>query len=112
MKYIITVFIIFLAPLSQSNSDTWIPRPSFTIEGSEYKETLNFISGISYALTYSESALNAQGKESFFCSKPSNLIGSKEIINLLNEELTGDYSSEVILETLLEQLIEKYPCDG
>ena len=112
MKYIITVFIIFLTPLSQSNSDTWIPRPGFTIEGSEYEETLTFISGISYALTYSNKALSTQEKESFFCPKPSNLIDSKEIISLLNEKLTEDHSSEVILETLLAQLIEKYPCDG
>lgn len=111
VKYFILAFLIFLTPVCQSNNDVWIPRPNFSIEGSNYNETLNFISGISYGFTYSNKALHSQGKESFFCLVPNSLIGSKEIIELLNEKLTGDYTSEVILETLVIQLINKYPCN-
>ena len=110
MKYLILGIFLSFSMACFSGGDEWTPRPNFSIEGSNYKETLTFISGISYALTYSNLALISQKKENFFCINPSYILGSKEIIGLLNKKLTGDYSSEVVINTLVMELVKEFPC--
>jgi len=102
----ITIVYIFILPLAVA--DIWTPDPKFSVENSNYTETLTFISGISYALNYSNKKLASEGKINFYCMKTD--IDSKIIIDLLNKELNGDYSSEKIIETIIRQLSTNFPC--
>ena len=90
---------------------TWVPKPDFSVKESNYLETLTFVSGLAYAFSYSDKALRAARKENFFCIDEDQVIDSKLTIDLLNEELDGDYSSEVVTEALVRKLKNRFPCN-
>jgi len=104
------VLLNTLAIGSVSADGDWQPQPNFSIEGSNYIETLTFISGIAYALEYSNKELLSKRKANFFCVQENQMIGSRLLIELLNEKLEGDYTSEHVVETLVSQLRDTYPC--
>lgn len=105
----LTLLLIYLFPLLVSG-DVWRPNPKFSVEGSNYVETLTFISGIAYALTYSGSKLKAEGKQNFYCLPDEQIPDSKLLIDLLNEKLSGDQTSEIVITLVIHELSKKYPC--
>ena len=111
MKQTAIIFILSLVySLSLRAGGIWSPKPNFTIEGSDYIETLTFIAGMSYALDYSNQKLIAIGSKNFYCLNNNELVTSKLILELLNEELQGDHTSEEVTATLIEQLEVQFPC--
>lgn len=98
------------AAFAKSNSEAWTPNPHFRIEQRSFKETLIFIAGVSYALTSSNSELKQLGKQNFFCLKDSDNVGSKLLIDILNEKHTGSITSEQAIETIVQGLKKRYPC--
>jgi len=95
--------------LADSNS-RWTPQPKFRIDNGSYTETLIFVSGISYALTASNSELKHTGVKNFFCAH-DNQIGSKLLIDILNAKHTGNITSEQAIETIVQGLKRRFPCN-
>jgi len=48
------------------------------------------------------------GKENFFCKAGD--VEHKEILAILNEKLTGTVSADQVDDTIVNGLVEKYPC--
>lgn len=94
-----------------SVAESWTPQPKFTIENSSYLETLTFISGVSYALTYSNVKLKTQAKPNFYCLPEGQIPDSRLLIDIVNEHLSGDHSSEEVIETIITGLADRYPCN-
>ena len=111
MKYIIFSLSVGATLYSGlAHSEEWSPQPRFSIDGSSYIETITFISGVSYGLTASKKELKIAGLDNFFCYPDAGDIDSKLLLDLLNEKLSGDNSSEAVVRTIMNQLKEKYPC--
>ena len=108
--FVIALFVTSISP-AVGGEDVWTPRPQFSIEGSNYIETLTFIAGVSYALGYSDSRLKSNNLRNFYCLPNNMTADSKVLFDLLNQKLNGDYTSEQVMETLIASLEEAYPCD-
>ena len=103
---ILTILVLITTCVS---AETWKPDPKFNIEGSNFVETLTFISGISYALSQSNQELKKQRKPSFICNAPST-IGSKLLMDILNSKYKGSITSEQAIYAIIQGLKERYPC--
>lgn len=95
---------------AESRSEAWTPQPKFQIENTSYMETLIFVSGVAYAFTASNSELKQAGKQDFFCMKDSH-IGSQLLIDILNDRHTGNITSEQAIETIVQGLKNRFPCN-
>jgi hypothetical protein len=105
----LTVLQAYVA-LADSRSESWTPQPKFRVGNSSYAETLIFVSGAAYALSASNSELNRAGRHDFFCAKDRR-IGSKLLIDILNEQHTGNITSEQAIETIVQGLKKRFPCN-
>jgi len=92
------------------SSSSWTPQPKFRIENRSYTETLIFVSGIAYALAASNLELKHSGAKNFFCAE-NRQIGSKLLIDILNAKHTGSITSEQAIETIVQGLRKKFPCN-
>ena len=104
-----SILTILLLISTSVTAETWKPDPKFNIEGSNFVETLTFISGISYALSQSNQELKNQRKASFICNAP-NTIGSKLLMDILNKKHKGSITSEQAIYGIIQRLKERYPC--
>ncbi len=97
--------------ISHSGGNTaWVPSPEFSVEGSTHEETLIFIAGISYALTYSDKMLVHFGKENYYCLPDGQIASSKLLLGLLNNRLHGDHPSKTIMTVITYELSSNFPC--
>ena len=96
--------------IADSNNGTWTANPKFRIEDSSYRETLTFISGVSYALSTSASELVRENKQNYFCLPRGSSVGSKLLIEILNENHSGSITPEKAIETIVQGLKKRYPC--
>jgi hypothetical protein len=94
-----------------SAEDIWRPNPKFSIEGSSYVETLTFVSGFAYALSYSDRKLRSSNLPNYYCIPENEHIDSKLLIDIGNEKLQGDNTSESVAMTITEGLADRYPCE-
>lgn len=106
----ITVTTLCSFSLYAQESTQWIAKTNFNIEGSNYIETLTFVSGISYALTESAKELNKQKKQNFFCAPKDKQIDSKLIVSILNAKHSGSVSAETAISTVTKELTARFPC--
>ncbi|AFT68827.1 hypothetical protein B5T_00542 [Alloalcanivorax dieselolei B5] len=95
---------------SSSSFPDWKPNPQFSIEGADYIDTLRFVAGFSYALSYSKAyTAESAGDDGFFCLEP-NQVTSKLIMDLANKRLSGDVTSEEFSIVVIEELAKTFPC--
>ena len=106
---VMLLFTVSVTGFRPANAEAWKPEPKFDVEGSRYIETLTFISGISYTLTEINNELKRQSKTSFICGAP-DAIGTKLIIEILNQRYIGSITSEQAIEAIVLGLKERYPC--
>src|SRR5690606_3772754 len=111
MKVLNSIIIIvgFLPAFAIACEECWVPKLNFDIEGNGFSGSMIFISGHSYSLTATNEILKRQNKKNFFCKK--NGVGSKELVEILNDRLSGVVTAEEVTMTISEGLIKKYPCD-
>jgi hypothetical protein len=102
--------ICVVSSYADSNTGIWTPDLKFRIENRSYTETLIFISGISYALSSTNAELKQLGKQNFYCLTSGSSVGSKLMIDFLNEKHAGSISSEQAIETIIHVLKTRYPC--
>ena len=102
--------LILLLQASGVSAENWTPRLAFSVEDSGYEQTLIFVSGLSYALTYSAHRLAGAGSRNFYCLPSGRIPDSKLIVELLNRRLSGPQSAEVVTSSALDALREEFPC--
>lgn len=109
MKNAVAVFLsIFL--FSSKCYAEWKPDLDFSIEGSDYVDTLTFVSGFSYALSYFLAySSSISGESPLFCIDPRS-VTSELLVGLANEGLSGSVSSEEFSIYVVEALALKYSC--
>lgn len=111
LKFFTTIATALFSIGCDANS-AWKPEPRFSIEGSSYVETLTFVSGFAYALSYTARQLDADKLHNFFCLPENVRIDSRLLIDIANESLSGDSSSEDVSSTIIQGLASKYPCES
>ena len=100
----ISALIIFFFAISVRSEDLWRPNPKFSIEGSSYTETLTFISGMAYAISYNDKELAKKNLPNYFCVPNDTSIDSRLLIEIANEKLEGDHTSEGVTRPLVFRL--------
>lgn len=107
----IGLLFFFSANSLLSASDTWTPEVKFQLEDGTREETLLWVSGFSYAVN-SIGRANIALDDGLFCAPDSGFIGSREVLNILNESFEGEAitSSKATWE-LMKKLPEIYPCN-
>lgn len=108
---VVTVILSLIVNNAMAEGDVWRPSPKFSVEGAPYIETLTFISGIAYALTYSKKELSKHGLSNFYCLSKNDEVTSRLLIDIVNDELQGDQTSEAIISVIMNGLSNKYPCE-
>ena len=101
MKYLIViVFLVFT-----STSKAWTPVVNFSLEESNYVQTLHWVSGTSYA--YSSLAKEMK-KAQVFCVES---VSSEVILDILNSKYANTkITSEEAIKEIKIGLKEKFPC--
>ncbi len=106
---IITSLIIILSSVSNADEDAWEPSPKFQLENAGYKETLTWVSGVSYGLSSLYLGVSRKTGKTFLCGTKS--IGSRELFSILNNEHDGErISAEQAMSTIMSRLEKLYPC--
>ena len=114
MKKIILLFtfLITLGSIYPVYSDScegcWTPKLAFDIDGRGFLASMTFIAGISYALEMNDKVLKSKGIKNFYCK--TEVLTSKELIEILNEKLTGVVDAETVTSTIEVELQKSYPC--
>jgi len=104
---ILAIFFCFNSQASDCDS-CYTVNLTFDIEGVGHEKSSIFISGYTHALISSGKLLRMNGKENFFCKAGD--VEHKEILAILNEKLTGTVSADQVDDTIVNGLVEKYPC--
>lgn len=89
----------------------WTPHASFQLEDSNLKETMIWVSGVSYALTAYYRQAKQQGRPTVYC-RPGGEIQSPELFEILNNRYAGKrITSEQAIAAIMQGLRERHPCD-
>ena len=111
----VRIILLLTAAISSSclaGGNHWTPQPKFSVDNSNYIETLIFISGIAYALQHSDMELKKRGLENFYCVESSEQINSKQVIELLNNKISGDATADTTIQKKTKQLYTRFPCSN
>jgi len=83
----------------------WSPHLEFQLEDSSYKETLIWLSGVSYAWSAMWAGIPV-GELHGPCTLTNSVVRSKELVDVLNEVHKGKtITSEQAIQTLKEKII-------
>jgi hypothetical protein len=98
----LTLFAFSIA----SYAEEWTPEIKFSLEQADFKQTLSWVSGVSYSLTNYQASTSTP----LFCNAP-NSIGSKILLGYLNTSHSGQkISAEQAIDTIFKSLKKDYPC--
>jgi len=110
-KYLLLALIVTSVSADERPEGAWVPDPHFKIDGGTHAETLHFVAGVGYGLTYSRAALMQKGMKNFFCMpSEETFVGSQLLIEILNEAKKEDLSSEEAGVLIVRGLMQRYPC--
>jgi hypothetical protein len=110
-KYLLLVLTVTPVSANELPEGAWVPDPHFKIDGGTHAETLHFIAGVGYGLTYSRAVLMQKGMKNFFCMPPEEkFVGSQLLIEILNEAKKEDLSSAEASVLIIKGLMQRYPC--
>jgi hypothetical protein len=91
------------------NQGIWTPNAKFQLENSDLRETMLFVSGMSYGLT--EYSKELKGTAKVFCIPEKGLVQSSMIFDILNEHYAGKtITAEQATSIALAGLKERFPC--
>jgi hypothetical protein len=107
----IALMLSFLTPQAGLGREAWTPQVKFKLETSNYSETLLWVSGFSYALTETAKESKKLGARGTYCLPSSGVIGSRELLEILNAKYAGQtITSEIAAATLLLGVKQRFPC--
>lgn len=113
--FLCSVFLMLCASAQADSEkpacdDCWSPNLLFDIENGGVEQTMVFISGYGYALNNASKVLIAKGQNNYFCNE-NQIIGSQELVGILNENLSGQVTAEQVSSVITFGLMKKYPCN-
>ena len=111
-KYVLILAYSLSSIAFASSSDVaWEPRLDFTLENSNFRETMHWISGWSYALTSQIGYEKNMGLPSVFCLKDGEEIGSKFIVDTLNTKFKAKtISADEAAPIIWSAIVDRYGC--
>jgi len=102
--------IAIFAPIAKS-ADAWKPEIKFQLETADFGQTMIWVSGFGYALSAVGRIPDETDHKRRFCTPQNGYIGSKEILEILNEKFAGEtISSEQATVEIMDKISDKYPC--
>ncbi|MBL4898707.1 MAG: hypothetical protein JKX76_03550 [Colwellia sp.] len=109
MKFQILIVVLFIIPC-RVFADSWTPVVEFQFEDSNYKETLIWVSGVSYAISKNQQELALIDVTNYLCGAPK-LISSRQLLGYLNAaHMKKKITSEKAINTIYTALKAEYPC--
>ena len=109
-RHATAIGLLALCTAAPAVAGPWNPKLEFSVEGGRYDETLMFISGVAYALTYSARELDARREPNFFCLPAGRILDARLLVDLLNARVTGPQNADALVDTVTTALSEQYPC--
>jgi hypothetical protein len=111
MRTLAVALVVACASLASHAAGVWTPEVKFKLENSSYAETLLWVSGFSYALTETAKASSNASARGPYCLPPQGLIGSRELLEILNGRFPGKaITSEVAAAALVAGVKARFPC--
>ena len=105
------VLLIFISGSSLADNDVWIPHASFQLGNSDLRQTMLFVSGMSYGLTEYTQQLAKSGKPRLFCPTGRGLVESSMIFEILNSRFAGKkITAAQATDAAFAGLRERFPC--
>jgi hypothetical protein len=90
---------------AKNGNEFWTPEVEFSLENSDYIETLLWVSGNSYAYS---SIVKEMSQSKIFCVES---VGSKVILDILNSKFSNTkITSEQASAEIKSGLVRKFPC--
>ena len=109
------IYAIFtlLGIASVSNgTEIWVPVVKFQLEDADYIRTLTWVSGFGYALDAVARTPNANNNNLGYCIPKDGYIGSKVLLEILNNKFAGQtITSEQATAEIMDKISIKYPCE-
>jgi hypothetical protein len=114
-----SVFLTLLLLLSstplqaiEANSDgSWVPVVEFQFGDADFSQTLNWVSGWSYALTAVAREQSRLGGPRLFCPTGRGHVESRILLTILNERFKGQrVTAEQASSAIWQGLSKHYPC--
>ena len=97
----------FAAELPQA----WTPKVEFSLEDANFKETMHWVSGWSYALTELGKASAKSGQTGLICLPKNGYVESRVLLDILNKKYKGKrVTSEQAAATLWSGATTYYRC--
>jgi hypothetical protein len=112
MRAIVSLLLLIcITGTSFASNDIWIPKASFQLENSDLRQTMLFVSGISYGLTEYTQQLAKTGKPQLFCPTGRGLVESRMIFEILNSRFAGKkITAEQATDAAFAGLRDRFPC--
>jgi hypothetical protein len=112
---LLSLFLLFAsAPLQaiEARPDgSWVPVVEFQFEDADFSQTLNWVSGWSYALTTVAREQSRLGSDRLFCLTGRGHVESRVLLTILNERFKGQRATaEQASSAIWQGLIKHYPC--
>ncbi len=105
------LLLVSTSAVAADSPPTWSADPKFDIEGTSETETIVFIAGMSYGLSYLNQAYKDAGVGVGIClPDDKKFIGAREIVDILNTAGKKTYSSEAATSTVVQELAKRNPC--
>ena len=90
---------------------SWVPVVEFSLEDSDFSQTMHWISGWSYALSALIQDQTQHGGERFFCPPSRGYVESRVILTILNSKFKGQrVTSEQASAEIWQRLKAHYAC--
>lgn len=111
---LLTLVVLLVQPILATAADqpaAWSANPEFDIEGASTGETILFIAGMSYGMSYLNKAYENAGVKVGIClADGKKFIGAKEIVDILNAAGEKTYTSDKATSTVVQELAKRNPC--
>ena len=93
------------------SSHGWSPEAKFQMGDLTLRQSMLWISGISYAVSaVGRGDVNTKYQRPF-CSPKNGYIGSKELFEILNEKYAGvNITAEDAIAEIMKELPKRFPC--
>ena len=90
---------------------SWVPVIELQFEDADFSQTLNWVSGWSYALSAVSREQSRRGGERILCPTGRGHVESRVLLTILNERFKGQrVTAEQASAALWEGLPRHYPC--
>jgi hypothetical protein len=108
----LAILLLMISPAFAADEppQAWAPKIEFTLKGSNFDQTMMWISGWSYALT-AVGKSNGDRSSAAFCLPSSGFIESRVLLDVLNKKHGGKtITGEQAAATLWLGVTKRYPC--